>query len=505
MKAPLHSDSCCQFFDVLSTATADDEVIVDFDETLLLRNSTAEYLSFIKPGLAAALVFRGLSVIRPWRWLTPKHPELSRDWFQVLVLTLLFPWNLLRWKKQARRIAQDYKNESLANGLNTTQANVTIATYGYRFVVDPILREMGVPYSKLVACRFWGAFRDRVKGKVELLGVHSLREKKGKLIAITDSEADAPLLECCDFSYLIQWPEAKSRAPFLEVYLPFLYLTKVKWPGKNYLSRNILGDDLPLYLLAFGLTAKAPFWTSLVILLLALSFWCVYERGYNENDELGELKEKDPKLSEAYFQGICRVSEGSAWIWSLALGCLGVWIHVGHQVKFSNAEIWADLWPSVIIWFSVLLGCRLVFSIYNHTQKSARPALYPILQIFRYVGLAALLPVSLVGGLALCSQVTARSLNYLAYRKSGGKNWPDVPEQIIRIGIFTLLFFAFIPSVKEELFSPITVVIFLWFLFRASKQIVRFVGLFVRPKKTEPAVEGFSSPEKQEAPQRDLI
>lgn len=367
-----------------------------------------------------------------------------------------------------------------------------IATYGYRFIVEPILREMGVPCSRLVACRFWGAYRDRVKGKVAILGLSSRREKEGKLIGVSDSADDAPLLECCDFPFLIQWPEAKSRAPFLEVYLPFLYLTKVKWPGKGYISRKILWDDLPLYLLVYGLAASDPIWTSLVVVLLVTFFWCIYERGYNENDEVGERKEKEPKLSEAYHQRICRVPEGSAWAWALALGAGGVWIQLGHQGEFFDHGIWVlwVLWGRLmLIWLGVLLGCRVFFLIFNHSRKSVRPVLYPILQTFRFVGLAALLPVSLVGGLALFAQVAARSLNYLIYRQSGGKDWPELPEQIVRFGIFTILFSVLVVCSEGRGISLVAVLTSLWFLLRASKQIARILQPLIRSKRARPALE----------------
>ena len=483
----------------MSKATADDEIIVDFDETLLLRNSTAEYLSFFKPSLLAAVVFRGLSVLRPWRWLTPKNPELSRDWFQVLVLTLLFPWNFFRWKAHATRIAHDHVNAELMQALSSTRAQVTIATYGYRFVVEPILDEMGISYSRLVACRFWGAYRDRLKGKVELLGLNSRSDKEGKLIAVTDSDADAPLLARCEFPFLIEWPGAKSRAPFAEVYLPFLYLTKVKWPGKKYLFKNILADDLPLYFLAFGVVTGQPFYTGGIIVLLVISFWCLYERGYNENDEVGELKEENPKLSEAYFERNCRVPEVTAWIWAWVLGFLGVWGLVGMRSGLFSAQTLGEIGYSMAIWSFVLFGGRVAFSTYNHSPKSIRPALYPALQLFRYVGIAALLPISLVGGLALSAQVIARSLNYLAYRKSGGADWPDVPEQIIRLGIFTLLICAFLPTTRGEIFTPLTGMFFFWFLLRASKQILHFVGTLLGSGKMKPARKVSSATEHSES------
>ena len=75
-------------------------IIIDFDETLFLRNSTAEYLNSLRPRLFGLLLLQLLYFIQPWNWLPkPFRGSKIRDWFLVVVTTLVMPWTFLAWQK----------------------------------------------------------------------------------------------------------------------------------------------------------------------------------------------------------------------------------------------------------------------------------------------------------------------------------------------------------------------------------------------------------------------
>ena len=73
----------------IADATPDTPVILDFDETFLLRNSTAEYINNLRPRLLCFISLAFLKIIRPWFWLPqPFRGKQTRDWFLVTILNL---------------------------------------------------------------------------------------------------------------------------------------------------------------------------------------------------------------------------------------------------------------------------------------------------------------------------------------------------------------------------------------------------------------------------------
>lgn len=146
-------------------------VVVDFDETLLLRNSTEEYLNTISPRTFAAVVLLILDLLKPWNWLPGAlgGPE-NRDWFRVVILTLLFPWNLLRWGHCAKIIAQSYANQELIHAIEQRpNSQVVIVTKGFNFIVQPIVKYLPIAIDQTIGCRFWLGFIDRKAAKESLM------------------------------------------------------------------------------------------------------------------------------------------------------------------------------------------------------------------------------------------------------------------------------------------------------------------------------------------------
>ena len=141
-----------QTLEQLSQVTPETPIIVDFDETLLLRNSTEEYLNSLKPQMVAVVLLLVLEKLKPWCWLPTlqRRPE-ARDWFRVVIATLLFPWTLLLWPKYARKLAQTQSNLHLVEAFKQKpQMEVIVATQGFQPIVQPILSAMSVKVERLV-------------------------------------------------------------------------------------------------------------------------------------------------------------------------------------------------------------------------------------------------------------------------------------------------------------------------------------------------------------------
>ena len=212
----------------IENAPGNTVIILDFDETLLLRNSTAEYISNLRPRLLGFILVKFLDVIKPWAWLPhPYRGNKVRDWFVVVVPTILLPWTLLLWQQKAKQLAAEYSNIELISAVNSnTEANVIIASLGFKFVIEPILRHLPMKYDLLVSCRFWRA-GDRTKGKLLMIQEVLSESQIKSAILVTDSEDDLPLLQVVEQPCFVIWSLAKYISPFQDFWLTSL-LKRIK-------------------------------------------------------------------------------------------------------------------------------------------------------------------------------------------------------------------------------------------------------------------------------------
>ncbi|AFZ35032.1 hypothetical protein Sta7437_1465 [Stanieria cyanosphaera PCC 7437] len=435
--------------EAIKTASKDTPIIIDFDETLLLRNSTAEYLNSLQPRLIGALLLRIFNYFQPWNWLPSSiRGKDSRDWFLIIGTTLLLPWTLLLWQKKAKQLAKDFSNNEIISALNqNNQADVVVATLGFNLIVIPILKHIPINYSQIVTCRFWRGAIDRHKGKLQMvidaLGVEAVESS----LVVTDSSDDIPLLAKVAQPYYVIWSQAKYTVPMNDLYLPFFYLEKVKRPGQKYLFKAILGEDLWIIWLSYSWLSSQRLIHALSMLLLLISFWCIYEVGYWENDLVAEKYEEKPVLSESYYnyQQISNVWQ--PWLWSFCFAVFGIIFLVASQNNFVTANLSLEngkiLALPLIKWISFLAVVRGYFWIYNYVNKRTRIWLYLPLQIYRYFGYLLITPINLVGTILLVTQVLTRYMPYALYRYGGGKmeNWSQLPKRL-----FCFLIFVFILS-----------------------------------------------------------
>ena len=206
----------------IKNAERNTTIILDFDETLLLRNSTAEYINSLRPRLLGFVLVKFLDVIKPWVWLPhPYKGHKIRDWFLVVVPTILLPWTLLNWQRKAKQLAA-YSNTELISAVNSNaNANIIVASLGFKFVIDPILQHLPIKYDLLVSCRFWKA-GDRSKGKLLMMQEVLPLSKIKSSILVTDSKDDLPLLQVVEQPCFVIWSLAKYVTPFQDFWLKSL-------------------------------------------------------------------------------------------------------------------------------------------------------------------------------------------------------------------------------------------------------------------------------------------
>ena len=236
-----------------------------------------------------------------------------------------------------------------------------------------------------------------------------------------------------------------------KIYLPFSYLEKVKRVNEKYTLRVILWDDLPILLFAFVWGASYSLLQAVSILFLLISFWCVYEIGYCENDLIAEKYEEQPKLSPTYHKYKGMMTTFYPWFWSFLSGSIGIIILEKTQgVQYLFNESWietkiASISPVLLMafyWTAFLLSMRVCFWVYNNLNKYTRTWLYIFLQSFRYYGFLTVTSINPIGASLLSSNIICRSILYVVYRYSGGgsNDWPtQLPEKILRCLIFIFI------------------------------------------------------------------
>lgn len=238
-------------------------------------------------------------------------------------------------------------------------------------------------------------------------------------------------------------------------YIPLQYTVKVKKVRKNYLIRVILGEDFLIILLAFNWFTSHPLGNALGLLSIFISFWCIYEIGYIENDLVGKKFEQAPVLSSSYASYEKNFRSWQPWISAIVLATVGILV-----VQFANEPSFWDLFGAksvktweisndlmilltkLAVWLLFLMLVRGLFRIYNYANKQTRVWLYSILQTCRCYGFLTIFQTNTLGIILLMSHTIARSIPYIIYRYIGGKT-EDWPKQF-PIGFFRFLLYIFL-------------------------------------------------------------
>lgn len=467
----------------VSLSLEDRVVLVDFDETLFLRNSTEEYLNSLQPRSLGAILLIALDILKPWNRLPGQlKGEISRDWCRVVIGTLLFPWTLLLWPSRAKKLIKNYTNQRLVKILTEpSNSRIIIATLGFDWIVNPMFKHLPFAPDGVISCRFLQGGFDRRRGKHELAKAALSQEELDNAAVITDSMDDEQLLNIVGAPYFIRWPEAKYVPAMSDAYIPFLYLEKAKRPGEQYFVRNVFGDDWLALVFAVAWISPNPLLQGISLIFLVLSFWCIYEFGYADNDFVAERYEDKPTLSETYQRYLNRMKLWPASLWAVIFAIPGLFVH--EFIKFQSdlfnpdLEILKAIGIDAIAWCAFLFVVWLSFWGYNRIDKQTRVWLYFVLQIHKCFGFLVVATTNIAGVMLFAAQVLARWIGYIVYRLGKQAKWMDFPGELFRCFLFAFLMISVALGTGQmsALLSWQTGIIFLWTAYRGRKQFLQII------------------------------
>jgi len=280
----------------------------------------------------------------------------------------------------------------------------------------------------------------------------------GSSLVVTDSISDLELLQSCARPLRTLWPQACYCRALGGVYLPGEYISQIKRRGERYVIRGILQEDFAFWLLSSIGLAIHPLTHVAGLLLLLLSFWAIYERGYVDNDLIASRYEADPVLGATFGRVQVATPAVQPWIWALTAGAAAVAIlHLG-VLHFAR-------------WVSVLIFTYACFVFYNRLDKMTRVWLYPLLQFARSASFAVVVPIEPVGIAALGAHVLSRWLPYQVCRLTSSR-WPDARPELVRLVSFVLLSLTIVCSLGPSLLRTWgALALLLWNVFRARQDL----------------------------------
>lgn len=432
-------------------------VVLDFDHTLYLENSTEQFLDAARPRTMAFLlahlsdIFIQFAAGQGWC-----RAERWRDFSRVSFITVFMPWCWLWWRFTAAGRFRKRGNMPLIDAVAAGKPReVTIISFGVRHVIEPMLKAL--PFKvRLLSCELRPRpLNLRKCGKVAPLREYLPPGRIQEGVYVTDSPEDHEVVAYLPDSYLIQWEPYPPKA-FHNLYLPMRYAVQGKYTRRKYFWNQILKEDFLLLLLAFSYTPLSV----LALALLFLSFYSVYELGYWDNDHFASKREKKPSLSResASFSGYpIRLR---AWCWAAASGTLALGL-----VHYSglDGEIW---WRDALQWTAVLLGTFVVFRAFNSASTYRRVYVFPFLHALKNFAYAAILPVTALGALLLTAQVFCQTATYLIYRHGG--QVPQFNRQTFRLLFFFVLLIpgSLLLGSIEFFLSPRFAIILIWMTMR---------------------------------------
>lgn len=267
---------------------------------------------------------------------------------------------ILVWQYRVKRLAKTYWNQSLIKAVSQDpNAQIVIATLGFRWIVTPLLRHFPVTLTQqtkpnIVACGFWRGAADRAKGKLKLVAEAIGESAIALAIVITDSEQDAALLAAAQTPCLVTWPDAEYVPAMSDLYVPLLYAQKIKNPHKSHILKRVIASHWSILVIAISFLSPPPFLNVVGLLMLNLSCWSIYEIGYWENDVIGEKYEAKPKLSENYARHKGQLKLHTALPWYRAIGIAIpalILVEASKQPSAAGGTIATALqmWPTLIV------------------------------------------------------------------------------------------------------------------------------------------------------------
>ncbi len=463
----------------LAEVADDTLVVVDFDETLFLRNSTELFLDSARPAVLAAVLSHVLGFVKPWRFSRRYGDGFAMgDWLRVLLVVCCLPWIVWRWRTLAPSLAKAFLNPELATLLaNRRFSRLVVASHGFGFIIEPLLRAMQIR-AELVACPLWTGFAARAAGKRAALEQRYGKAAVASAVVITDHAAnDSDILAVAAVPLVVVWPEARYERAFSRTYVPLVYTEKAKHPTHSHLFAVFFAKDWSALVIASALLAPNPILTALGLAFLIVSFAIVYEVGYHENDVLGRQREQKPVLTPERLALAGTVPEGRAWLFGALVALPGAWL-LAWSESSAFLPVSGDLSEGtvllLVLWLALLGIIRATFWLFNRIDERSRMLLFLPLQLMKGIllVLALGLPLSIAGVALLIAVAFATWIPYIVYRM-GGARW-DSPDDVSRVFMLLVMVVGFgAVTGFEPLLHWHTVVVFAWALWKARRHALR--------------------------------
>ncbi|MGY1837718.1 MULTISPECIES: hypothetical protein [unclassified Modestobacter] len=396
-------------------AEPDAPVLVDFDHTLFASNSTELFISRCRPSLVVAVIDFLVRGRVPWRFLPGRRGYRIRDYLCVVLIVVLTPWNLRRWRREAPALFEQHRATGIsAFFADVDRSRLTIISFGMAFVIRGLLRGSEYESAALLATPLLPRPSWFAGGKTATAVAAVGEDGVARAVFVSDSLDDADLLGACRAGFLV--PEQGARLSARErLYIPLRYTVRVKSSPWYTLDRLLLVDALVIAIaIAYDVQSLLQF--VLIVPLLLLSVMSVYEIGYFENDMYASTFEERPVLSPHVARFRDYPIRVQAWIWAVAFAAAGMGVAV------LLGELGTDeLLAAGIAWVLLLLAVRVVFFVYNRLRPEARIFAYPVLQALRFGGIFLVFVPSILGVALVMSQIVAMWATYVVYRLDGRK------------------------------------------------------------------------------------
>lgn len=406
-------------------------VVLDFDQTLFLDNSTERYLDALRPRLLAFLVVTCCDwLLQCLAWFGALHYNHQRDFVRVMACTALMPWNFWLWRRRAQRLVVTSMNYPLLEALPPGR-EVIVLSYGFQHIIQPLLQAAGLTEAQMVCSRTGlPPVNLRSRGKCAALAGVLPPQAWEDTVFVTDSEDDAEVIEAIPRSYVVQWGASPVPA-FTGWYLPLRYTVEAKYPDSRYFTYQIVLEDLAVLWLAYAFSWNAVF----AVWWLFLSLYTIYEIGHYDNDHLATAYETRPRVSEKAKRHV-PLPGARPWLWAVLFALIGI---AFARPEYSRL-FWAMKWLFLVdlaCWLALLGGLFVVFRAFNCRPPEKRLFLFPVLHAFKTFTFVMFLPLKVVGALLLAAQVISISCNYVVYRRGG--DTARFNRQAVRLALFLVL------------------------------------------------------------------
>ncbi|MEL6510419.1 MAG: haloacid dehalogenase-like hydrolase [Pseudomonadota bacterium] len=186
-------------------------LLLDFDDTLWLRNSTVEFLKSTRPAILMSALRRLFKPAKRARYSSDAVHD--RNWRLVFSVVALSPWTLWRWRKTAPHKAARHMNPALLTAMRKAPPKrIIVISFGYSAVIRPLLDAAGLGHVELIAAPLWDGARWSKRGKRQIMEDAVPADQLDVATFVTDDLMDEDLLKRVGTGVLCKW-HAPRRHP----------------------------------------------------------------------------------------------------------------------------------------------------------------------------------------------------------------------------------------------------------------------------------------------------